>query len=62
MHRIKRLEAVERRKKPKPKVRAWPMVIGEFGDTQGDLDAKRDRMIAQGEALPDDNFIYIFIV
>jgi hypothetical protein len=38
------------------------MVIGEYGETEADLDARRDRMIAEGKALPDDEFIYIFIV
>jgi hypothetical protein len=38
------------------------MVIGEYGETEADLDARRGRMIAEGKALPDDEFIYIFIV
>lgn len=57
---LKRLEAAERVKKPE--VRGARMVIGEYGETEADLDARRDRVSAQGKALPDDEFIYIFIV
>jgi len=57
---LKRLEAAERVNKPD--WRPWHTLIGKYGDTEADFDARRDRMIAEGKALPDDEFIYIFIV
>ncbi len=49
---VKRLEATER--VTKPQLRGARMVIGEYGETEADLDARRDRMIAEGNAVPDD--------
>jgi hypothetical protein len=53
---IKRLEALERANE---KSRQFQGIWADYGDTQADLDAKRDLMIAEGRAHPDDKFFII---
>jgi hypothetical protein len=53
---IRRLEAAERAiEKSRRRHGIW----ANRGDTYADIDAKRDRMIAQGRARPDDEFFTI---
>jgi len=53
---VKRLEAQEQINKGS---RQWHGIWAEYGNTHADLDAKRDLMIAEGRAHPDDKPIII---
>jgi hypothetical protein len=53
---IRRLEAAERAiERSRRRHGIW----ANYGDTQADIDAERERMIAAGEAHPDDEFFII---
>jgi hypothetical protein len=52
----KRVEAAAR---VDQETRRLHTIWAEWDDTKAELQAKRDRMIAEGKALPDDKFIYI---
>jgi hypothetical protein len=52
----KRLAAAER---VNEETRQRHLIWADYGDTQADLNAKRNRMIAEGTAHPDDEFVFI---